>query len=94
MHNIPYVMPFLQGTLLNSKLDELIVTVILCNAIQLMEATKLIDYIYMQNIFYENKSMPSRKKNVMISEIAPIHIHLTIRIHSHCESDLIGSDSH
>jgi hypothetical protein len=34
------------------------------------------------------------KKNVMISEIAPIHIHLTIRIHSHCESDLIGSDSH
>jgi hypothetical protein len=30
----------------------------------------------------------------MISEIAPIHIHLTIRIHSHCESDLIGSDSH
>ena len=38
--------------------------------------------------------MPSRKKNVMISEIAPIHIHLTIRIHSHCESDLIGSDSH
>jgi hypothetical protein len=44
-------MPFLQGTLLSSKLDELIVTVILCNAIQLMEATKLIDYIYMQYIF-------------------------------------------
>ena len=62
MHNIPYVMPFLQGALLNSKLDELIVTVTLCNAIQLMEATKLIDYIYMQYIFYENKSMPSRKK--------------------------------
>jgi hypothetical protein len=45
-------MPFLQGTLLNSKLDELIVTGILCNAIQLMEATKLIDYIYMQYIFF------------------------------------------
>jgi len=53
--NIPYVMPFLQDTLLNSNLDELIVTVILCNAIQLMEATKLIDYIYMQYIFMKTK---------------------------------------
>ena len=62
MHNIPYVMPYLQDTLLNSKLDELIVTVILCNAIQLMEATKLIDYIYMQNMFMKTKVCRRVKK--------------------------------
>jgi hypothetical protein len=49
------------------KLDELIVTVILCNAIQLMEATKLIDYIYMQYIFFEQGTLQKRHhiRNVM-----------------------------